>query len=866
MTGKYALKKTAKRLNIRKVDKTTTYSAFLGKPPKTVKVPNRKDYHYARIRKNLSEIVQVYNLVTSAIYDLPVRIAFRNNRWEVIGYDTGLYGSGGGDNSIVGKHGGSHLLGQGDAIYLDTRQIVNSLVYSLSTGVAVHVNSGFVNYHNSIIFVKSQTVDLTDYSPTGSGAIWGIIRASPSGTVDVQNDMPYVENMTLLNNFNIPDIDYGYVGLAAVKLWYGQTVLDRRPSSFDLVDLRYIPDDNEYGGVDVALPLSKTGDMLYMGGDATEGDEWQINVSPLPAGTTNHDFPKAIDPYDSTYWESTGSFINQSFYFTLAGWPTDNIYGMYILQSSTAANQGTSFKIETPTPGVPGSWTTVVTDTISGAEDTISFSSLVWGASFKFTLLGGGAGHWIVYTLKFYKAEGVAGGLSRLPIGSAGQILASNGSTPEWRTNTGTSTGGGGGGSSILVYDDNTFKTTGTALHFNDGLVVRTTGTSAWIDWTGSSSGGGHVIQDEGVAQTQRTNFNFIGDGFVLWDDAGNDATIVSGTSIPGTPGAPGAQGEQGLPGGTTIIYDDSEYKVSGTAINFGTNLNVAVTGSIAYVDWTGSSGGGTDLYGVCNGRLTLTSGTAITTSDVTAATAIYFNPYKGNQIGLYNGASWDIITFDVTPLSLAGTSGSSVYDIFGYNDGGVLTLELAGWTNDTIRATALTSQDGIYVKTGATTRRYLGTIRINATGGQCEDSLEKRFVWNYYNRAEKILVTPKHATAWTYNVNSWRMFANSNTYRVMVVVGIEEDILDMKATCGIHSAEGALAIGIDSENTPDYTYTHIVWTRSNSNTSVIWTEGHLKKPLSAGFHYIQLLEISNNGTVTFWSYGGAGGFGIFKC
>ena len=41
------------------------------------------------------------------------------------------------------------------------------------------------------------------------------------------------------------------------------------------------------------------------------------------------------------------------------------------------------------------------------------------------------------------------------------------------------------------------------------------------------------------------------------------------------------------------------------------------------------------------NGRLTLTSGTPVTTNDVTAATTIYYTPYKGNAIQLYNGTNW---------------------------------------------------------------------------------------------------------------------------------------------------------------------------------------------------------------------------------
>jgi len=46
---------------------------------------------------------------------------------------------------------------------------------------------------------------------------------------------------------------------------------------------------------------------------------------------------------------------------------------------------------------------------------------------------------------------------------------------------------------------------------------------------TGSSSG--HIIQEDGVNQTQRTSLNFVGDLFELYRLMhGSDATIVSGT------------------------------------------------------------------------------------------------------------------------------------------------------------------------------------------------------------------------------------------------------------------------------------------------------------------------------------------------
>lgn len=168
------------------------------------------------------------------------------------------------------------------------------------------------------------------------------------------------------------------------------------------------------------------------------------------------------------------------------------------------------------------------------------------------------------------------------------------------------------------------------------------------------------------------------------------------------------------------------------------------------------------ELISTCNGRLTLTSGTPVTTSDVTAATSVYFCPYKGNNIALYNVdfEEWRFYNFSEISYSLAGKTADTNYDVFVYDNAGTLTLELVAWTDDTNRATALATQDGIYVLTGSLNKRYLGTIRITSTTGQCEDSYINRYVSNYYNRVARQF--RRNAIAeHTYGTTSWRAWNN---------------------------------------------------------------------------------------------------------
>jgi hypothetical protein len=101
----------------------------------------------------------------------------------------------------------------------------------------------------------------------------------------------------------------------------------------------------------------------------------------------------------------------------------------------------------------------------------------------------------------------------------------------------------------------------------------------------------------------------------------------------------------------------------------------------------------------VPGGRLTLTSGTSVTTSDVTGAGTLYYTPDVHNLIRLYDGTRWKLHTFTERSLALTLTA-SRAYDVFIYDNAGTLTLELsAAWNSDgTTRTDALTTQDGVKV------------------------------------------------------------------------------------------------------------------------------------------------------------------------
>lgn len=350
--------------------------------------------------------------------------------------------------------------------------------------------------------------------------------------------------------------------------------------------------------------------------------------------------------------------------------------------------------------------------------------------------------------------------------------------------------------------------------------------------------------------------------------------------------------------------------------------------------------------YSFCQGRLTPTSGTPVLSADVTAAGTVYWTPYNGNQIGLYNGTTWDVLAYAETSLSLTGLVQNTMYDIFAYNNAGTLALEALAWntpatgtittpgitnasppvvtstahglavdqivtiagvvgstanngtwrvsavtantfTLNTLagaapgapgawtsggtwwrqdqttltRATALVYQNGILCKTGALTRRYLGTIRIQPTaaglGGQTESSVLRRFVYNHYNQVD-LATYQTDLTTHTYAVGTFRPWNNNLADKTECVMGDPESIFisitGFETSGAVLNNNAFTAVGVDSI-TVYSTQIGIVYVVSSSSavqTFEASVTGTLL--LGAGYHYVVAFEQASAGTGTFGS------------
>ena len=265
---------------------------------------------------------------------------------------------------------------------------------------------------------------------------------------------------------------------------------------------------------------------------------------------------------------------------------------------------------------------------------------------------------------------------------------------------------------------------------------------------------------------------------------------------------------------------------------------------------------------GVVEGRLTASTGVPVTIADVSGATSIYYTPYIGDKIALYDGSSWNIRTFTQITISLSGFTAIKPYDVFAYDNSGTVTIETLIWTNNSTRATALAYQNGVLVKSGVTTRRYLGTVYINASGGQTEDTMVKRYLWNYYNRVPRPLQKLETTDSWTYTTATYRQANADTANQVDTCVGVAEVLLNLNVLGLAASTQGdnnvTVQVGIDEGGTTANDST--VFSGPEVATyNAKQVEANLTKYPAVGFQYWVWVEKSTALGTTTW-YGDNGG------
>ena len=340
----------------------------------------------------------------------------------------------------------------------------------------------------------------------------------------------------------------------------------------------------------------------------------------------------------------------------------------------------------------------------------------------------------------------------------------------------------------------------------------------------------------------------------------------------PGAQGSPGATGAQGPPGTAGIQGPQGDPGPTGPA-----GADSTVPGPAGPPGAQGPKGDKGDTAPVPpQGRLTLQTLTPVMTTTQSAKTTIYYTPYVGNQIVLYNGTAMVPTTF--TELSVATTDttkspaaigASKVNDWFVWNDAGTIRLGHGpDWTSDIARSagTALVQVNGIWLNNASITSgpaaqrgTYVGTTRSD-TGAALNwapfSGPAMLWVWNCYNRRPTAAYLPDSASSYSFGAPvAWRPRNNNSGFAMNFVIGLQEDAI-WAEHCYIFngtSTDCAVGVGYDSSSSSagiiGYSYTG----STNLSHNVL---GKLTTIPAIGQHYVMALEKTTTGAVT--SYGTA--------
>lgn len=286
-------------------------------------------------------------------------------------------------------------------------------------------------------------------------------------------------------------------------------------------------------------------------------------------------------------------------------------------------------------------------------------------------------------------------------------------------------------------------------------------------------------------------------------------------------------------------------------------------------------------------GRITLTTATPITTSDVSAATTVYYTPHMHQYVPIYDGTNFMMLnvtgelsqaTTDTTK-SPAAVAASSVYDLFVWSDSGTFRCTRGpAWTSSTARGTGagtteLERVQGIYVNKIAITNgpaaqrgTYVGTIR-STSGSAITDSAASRLVWNQYNQARRPLRVVDTTDSWNYTTATVRQANGSTANQVEFVRGFNEQVVDMMVIANVRNTDVGIAfdvgVGLDSTTTFASDQIRYRTEQQNAGLSAIGMTARYNGFPGLGFHFLTWLEASQaTGTTTWFGDTGGGTFG----
>jgi hypothetical protein len=227
------------------------------------------------------------------------------------------------------------------------------------------------------------------------------------------------------------------------------------------------------------------------------------------------------------------------------------------------------------------------------------------------------------------------------------------------------------------------------------------------------------------------------------------------------------------------------------------TVASLASAGSVASVN---GQTGALALAVRPQGRLTLQTLTPVMVTTQSAKTTVYYTPYVGNQLPIYDGTNMVPTTFSEISVATTDTTknpaaigASKLNDWFVWNDAGTIRLSHGpDWTSDSARSagTALVMVNGILLNNASITNgpaasrgTYVGTTHSNGSSqidwtlgsAAANGGAASLGVWNCYNRVLVQTQVNDNTGFWTYT-GGFRSANGSTGNRASFVCGLQED------------------------------------------------------------------------------------------
>lgn len=386
---------------------------------------------------------------------------------------------------------------------------------------------------------------------------------------------------------------------------------------------------------------------------------------------------------------------------------------------------------------------------------------------------------------------------------------------------------------------------------------------------------------------------------FLAWDVSGNliDAaapitgTVVSGAMAPVVTAGTLSAARQALAGNKTLDDIATAAWAQGDLLYYnGTDLVRLPAGTVGQLLATlgGSANPAWLTQPVTRpqGRLTLTTGTPVMVSDVTAAGTIFYDPFDfGSFCPVWDGSKW--LYFNFAELSLildaTGVLSANNYDVFAYNNSGALAIGFGpswstGGGSSTARgtgagSTAIQRQNGLWVNTNAIVLRnnsvntasipasqatYLGTFRATANGqtamqfkpaAAAGGAANVLGLFNAYNRVPVASINRDSNSANTNSSTTPRSLNNSTSNRISIMDGLGEIYVKTSVLVQIATNGGAASgyqVGVLLNATSGTPGVFENFTQGSGTVNIVCPsrEGF---PPSLGFNFYQWMEAAAN-------------------